>query len=179
MEIFKQILGSENYFISNFGRVKTINWRNTKREAVLKPATDKKGYLRVALSIGGKLITYKVHRLVAIYFLENPENKPQVNHIDGIKSNNVLSNLEWSTNSENQLHAVKLGLVKSKKGTTRNAPWTVGEKNYNSVLTNQIVSEIRSKFKKRIYTRKMLSIEYGVKESTIKDVVLRKSWSHV
>lgn len=179
MEIYKVINGSECYSVSNMGNVKTKNWRNTKKEAVLKPAKDKKGYLRVGLCINGNSKTFKVHRLVASAFISNPLNKPQVNHKDGNKSNNSIYNLEWVTCSENQIHAIKTGLVKIKKGYKRYAPWTVGQNNHNAILTEYKIIEIRKKFKPRVYTRKMLALEYGVKECTIKDIVLRKSWSNV
>ena len=77
---------------------------------ILKTNKNKKGYLYVVLSKNGKSKIVRIHRLVAQTFIPNLQNKPQVNHIDGIKSNNVVSNLEWCTNSENQKHAFKLGL---------------------------------------------------------------------
>lgn len=79
----------------------------------LKGSLDNKGYSRVDLKPKRSI---KIHRLVAIAFLENPFNKPQVNHKDGKKTNNHYTNLEWVTNSENQLHANVLGLRKSPKG---------------------------------------------------------------
>lgn len=179
MEKYKQIDGYENYSVSNLGNVKTKNWYGSGKEAVLRPAKDKKGYLRVALSGNKKLKSYRIHRLVAITFIPNPENKPQVNHINGIKTDNRAENLEWCTCSENQIHAIKTGLTTSRKGISRNAPWTIGENNINSILTEADVIEIRNKFRPRVYTRKMLAQEYGVKESTIKDVVIKKSWHHV
>lgn len=78
----------------------------------LKPTITKKGYLRVDLKGKG----YSVHRLVAMAFIPNPLNKPQVNHIDGNKNNNNVKNLEWCTNSENQKHAVANGLHRSLSG---------------------------------------------------------------
>ena len=73
---------------------------------------DKKGYMRVQLYLPkGITVTHKVHRLVAQTFIPNPDNKPQVNHMDGDKTNNHISNLEWVTNAENMKHAMESGLT--------------------------------------------------------------------
>jgi HNH endonuclease/NUMOD4 motif len=109
-------MGNNYYSVSNFGNIKTNNWRNTKKKAILKPAKCKKGYLRCALICNGKLKSYKVHRVVASAFIKNIDNKPQVNHINGIKHDNHVSNLEWVTNRENVNHSYKLGLQVSKSG---------------------------------------------------------------
>ena len=95
----------EQYQVSNTGLV-----RNKVTGHMLIPQKDKKGYLRVRLSLHNKKATAKVHRLVAVAFIPNPERKPQVNHKDTDKSNNCFWNLEWVTNGENQTHAYKTGL---------------------------------------------------------------------
>lgn len=95
----------EQYEVSNTGIV-----RNKVTGHILSPQEDKKGYLRVRLSLHDKKATAKVHRLVAMAFIPNPEGKPQVNHKDTDKHNNRVGNLEWATNSENQIHAYKTGL---------------------------------------------------------------------
>lgn len=77
---------------------------------------DKLGYRRAKLSYKGTTVCVKLHRLVAQTFIPNPENKPQVNHIDGNKANNNVGNLEWVTNSENQSHATRTGLKITKTG---------------------------------------------------------------
>ena len=86
------------------------------RGRVLRLKKTNAGYLTVQLLNRGRMIL--VHRLVALSFLENKENKPQVNHIDGDKTNNNLINLEWMTKSENQIHAYENGLQKSNKYNT-------------------------------------------------------------
>jgi len=126
-EIWKDISDYEGkYQVSNFGRVKGLNrYRTTKHidgkqigyiqkeslksQKKLKPKrtrNDDSCYLQVTLCKDGKVRTLSVHRLVAEEFLPNPDNKPYVNHKDGNRANNNVKNLEWTTNSENQEHAV-------------------------------------------------------------------------
>lgn len=148
----------------------------------LKPATDGSGYLRCAFKYNGKHTTFKVHRLVAECYIPNPLNKPQVNHIDGDKKNNTVENLEWCTHQENITHAIETGLFDPKDKPREkciNKTIKKGELNGCSKLTEKEVLEIREKFKPRVYTREMLALEYNVKASTIKDVILRKSWKHI
>ena len=109
-EIWKDISGYEGlYQVSNLGRIKSLERdyiaaNGSVRhiyEHYLKQAVTKKGYLRVTLLNNGQRCTKQVHRLVAEAFLENPENKPQVDHISGNKQLNIVSNLRWTTNKEN------------------------------------------------------------------------------
>ena len=103
MEIWKDIAGYEGlYQVSNLGRVKRY-YKNSK-EKILKPRSNKDGYLRVVLYKEGKSKQYLVHRLVAQAFIPNPDNKPQVNHKDEDKTNNKVENLEWMTCKENNNH---------------------------------------------------------------------------
>ena len=112
-EIWKDIFGYEGlYQVSDQGRVKSLERKVrhgrgidlTIKERILKPGTDRGGYLRVGLCDGGKQKTFKVHRLVCEAFHENPDNKPQVNHLNEIKTDNRACNLEWSTAKENCNH---------------------------------------------------------------------------
>lgn len=107
-EIWRDIKGYEGYYkVSNLGNVMSIARNGTiKQNKILKPNTDKGGYSYVCLHKKGTTKTIKVHRLVASEFVKNPQNKPEVNHIDGNKKNNEASNLEWVTSSENQLHSI-------------------------------------------------------------------------
>ncbi len=120
MELWKSIDFGTIYEVSNQGRVRSIDfydsWNRLRKGRILKHTLDKGGYSRVRLSFNSMKCSFRVHRLVAKYFIPNPENKPQVNHIDGNKTNNNYLNLEYSTNSENQLHAIKTGLKITKVG---------------------------------------------------------------
>ena len=128
MELFKFIEDTEQiYSVSNHGNI-----RNNTTEYILKPFITERGYLQVniAFSSRPKRITIDVHRLVARAFVENPYNKPYVNHKDGNKLNNIAVNLEWVTPKENNDHAVSIGLIKS------------GEDSYLAKLTEDDVLEI-------------------------------------
>lgn len=117
-EVWKDIEEYEGlYQVSNFGRIKSLNYRRTGKAKILKIAKITKGYYGIILHKKGKYKNFKTHRLVAMAFIPNPDDKPQINHIDGDKSNNCISNLEWATNSENQKHAHVNGLIKSSKGS--------------------------------------------------------------
>lgn len=93
------------YFITEDGKVFNVQ---TKR--YLKEQKNKKGYSVVRVTVNRVKKTIRIHREVAKAFIPNPENKPQVNHIDGNKDNNNVKNLEWCTNQENADHAIKNGL---------------------------------------------------------------------
>lgn len=107
MDEWRQI-GDSHYSVSPDGRV-----RNDETRKIKAPVETKDGYLRTDLYDGnGNRVIKRVHRLVAETYIPNPEDKPQVNHIDGNKKNNDVSNLEWVDNSENMKHAFKTGLAK-------------------------------------------------------------------
>ena len=101
----KYIKGYENYLVSKSGLVYSL-----KAKKLLKPTIDRKGYYKVALYNDQGKLSISLHRLVALNYIENPDNKPQVNHINGIKNDNRVENLEWVTNRENTFHAIKNGL---------------------------------------------------------------------
>jgi hypothetical protein len=113
-EIWKPVLDYEGlYEVSNLGNIRSlehvsINTKNVKqifKSMTLKPYFNNKGYLNVSLCKNGKRSTLKLHRLVGIAFIPNNDNKPTINHIDGIKTHNYVDNLEWNTYAENNQHA--------------------------------------------------------------------------
>ena len=120
-EIWRDIKGYEGrYQVSSMGRVKTVERHKSdgrrQPEAIRKTQIDHRGYEFVLLYNGERMNRFSVHVLVANAFIPNPEHKPQVNHIDGDKLNNVLENLEWVTASENQFHALAHGLLIPRRG---------------------------------------------------------------
>lgn len=123
-EIWEDVIDYEGlYKVSNVGRIKCVGKSPTgdtpfwqikllKKDKVNSQSKNKWGYLGVSLYKNGVGKRFQVHRLMMIAFVPNPENKPQVNHIDGVKDNNLLENLEWNTRSENQRHAFRIGIKK-------------------------------------------------------------------
>ena len=106
MEFWKAVKGYDGkYLVSTEGRI-----YSTKRKRHLNPYISNRGYLHVDLCINGKKESKKLHRLVADAFVPNPEDKPDVNHLDGNKTNCQVHNLEWCTKSENLRHAYQIGL---------------------------------------------------------------------
>lgn len=98
------------YMVNENGNVLSLNYRNLGISKEVKTKTDKKGYIHIRLHKDTTQKQIGIHRVVALTFLEKPSFKCEVNHKDGIKSNNNVENLEWITRSENIKHAFKLGL---------------------------------------------------------------------
>lgn len=113
-ELYLELSFFKGYKISNLG-----NLRN-KRNKLIAGSIDSDGYRRFSLYVNGKMKYVPCHRLVAIQFIANYDNKPQVNHKDGNKLNNSISNLEWVTSKENVLHSYKTGLKKPSKANLGN-----------------------------------------------------------
>lgn len=120
IEIWRDILDYEGlYQISNLGNIKSLIFKTKVREKILIPFYVGKGYLAITLCKNKIKNKFLVHRLVAFQFIENPDNKPDVNHKKGIKNDNRACQLEWCTKSENSIHSFlnKLNIPpKSKKG---------------------------------------------------------------
>ena len=170
MERWIDIKGYEGlYQISTFGRVFSIERKvktkfgtRTCKPKELKPFRLKTGYLVIELSNTSRK-KFLLHRLVAENFIENPLNKPCVNHIDGDKSNNSLKNLEWVTAKENSEHAIAKGLSD-----------TSGENHGSSKLTFDQVLQIRNGFFD--LTHKQIAEKFGVNKSRISSIRTNRSW---
>ena len=160
-ETWKPVVGYENlYLISNTGKLKTIKTNTLK--CLQK---DRKGYLYANIYKNNKSKCLKIHRAVAEAFISNPENKPQVNHLDCNVQNNNVSNLKWCTPKENSEYMVLMG------NSTR------GEKSKNSILKEKDILKIRN-LKGKMTQIKIASI-YNVNRGTINSKKKKKNWKHV
>lgn len=166
-EVWKDVVGYEDYFrISSLGRV--YSKRTSK---ILKQCKNKAGYYTISSRIGGragKAICLRIHRLIAEAFIPNPANKPFINHINGIKTDNSIANLEWVTAQENIVHAYSTGLIIPNSG----------EKCSRSKLTQIQVDTIRKRYKP--YCKKdgvrAIAKEFGLHHSIISRVVNNKTY---
>ena len=168
-ELWKTIKGYPNYKISNLGRIKRVPHKYRKTELILKYDISKGGYYRVPLSKEGKYKKYLVSRLVAMHFISNPKNLPEVNHKDGDKANNKKSNLEWSTQSYNMQHAFKTGLKTMTKG--EDCSW--------SKLKEKDVHKIRTSFYLGWANMRELAEQFKLNKTTVWEIIHRKIWRHI
>lgn len=110
-EIWRPIKGYDgDYLVSNLGRVKSLK---NKKEYIFKPYIANSGYYKVNLRKNKISKTLLVHRLMGTAFIPNPENKPEINHLNGVKTDNQVTNLEWVTRNQNIQHAYKTGLMEN------------------------------------------------------------------
>lgn len=162
----KDIPGFEGrYAVTEDGRV----W-SYKKNDFLKWMMGTHGYPYVELSCGSKKCKRcikSVHRLVAEAFVPNPQQRPEVNHIDSNRANPNIKNLEWVNRTENMAHANAKGRIPK------------GNDKTTAKLTEVEVVEIRQKYKFWEYTMKALAIEYGVSMSCIQSVLIRRTWNHI
>lgn len=166
-EIWKDIEGCEKiYQVSNKHRIKSLKRKRVSKDRILTQS-DMSGYLSVHLRSGINK-TPKVHILVANAFIPNPLNLPEINHKDGNKHNNDLSNLERCTSKENVDHAIRIGLRDS-----------IGISNGRANHTEDEIKEIRRKYATGNYTQKQLGIEYRSCQSYISCIILKKLWKHI
>ena len=171
-EIWKDIVGYEDYYqVSNQGRVKALErvvYRidgkiKVFKEKIRKSSKDGSGYLSLILSKDNVQKRHCIHILVCVHFIPNPQNKEEVNHEDGNKTNNNDWNLTWATPKENQHHARTTGLIND-----------AGENNTRAKFTNQQTIEIRSLASKM--SQRQIGKIYGVAQSTIEKIINNKSY---
>lgn len=172
-EIWRDIEGYEGlYQVSNLGSVRSLDRIDSigrhRKAKILKPSFSR-GYPYVNLCKKSKMQFYRIHRLVAIAFLPNPENKEEVNHIDGNTRNNCVDNLEWVTHSENIHHASKTNLFNMPKG----------ESHWRALLTNEEIKSIRKEYIycSREHNTRSLAKKYGVSHRTIVFIVNNKTYT--
>lgn len=170
LEKWSDVEGYEGvYQVSNLGRVKSLPRLNKRGHkisgCILKETVNSRGYSYVVFQDNRSKV---VHRLVAKAFVPNALEKPYVNHINGMKTDNRFSNLEWVSHAENITHAWESGLAKAHSG----------EKHHNAVLTNQEAEEIRILYKSKKHTHADLADLFGVSESTIQKVVSNKTYKN-
>jgi hypothetical protein len=181
IEEWKNIIGFDTqYEISNFGRVRSknryVNITEKKqrfyKSKILKQTTQRNGYKCIGLHLNKYVKIFLIHRLVADMFILNKEKKTQINHIDGNKNNNNVSNLEWCTCSENNLHR------------TRTLRYNICEAHHNAKLTQKQVDYIRE-IKKIADENKIrnwgcgkLAKEFNVSYGAISRIVNNRRWNN-
>ena len=163
-EIWRDIPGYEGlYQVSSEGLVRSV-----KREKLLRLQLNNSGYLRTNLSKQGKCKYVFAHRLVALAFLGAPEKGIDVNHIDGNKLNNRLSNLEYVTRSQNMKHARSMGLHNN-----------YADGHYNAVLTSEDALYLQIVYSQTGLRGNDLAAHFGVSARTINDVLDGKTWKSI
>lgn len=148
------------YFVDTCGNVygKTVG--------ILKPSVSRKGYLRVTLSVFGKQTCYAVHRLVATIFIPNPLDLPEVNHIDGDKTNNTIENLEWVSPKDNKKHAMEV------------LGHGYGETHSQATISTQQVIEICTMIQDKLRTIDIAE-KVGVDLDKIRSIKKGRAWKHI
>jgi hypothetical protein len=168
-EIWKNIPGYENYQASNFGNIRSLNYKRTGIIKVLKPIQNISNYLWVNVFSNNKRNRIYIHRLVCFTFLGINNKYKEVNHKNGIKSDNRLENLEWCDRKKNMQHAMSTGLFKNNHSR--------GENSANAKLTNNQANEIRQKFKNG-KNKASLAREYNVGRDCIRRLVNNETYKY-
>ena len=178
-EQWKECVGFEGYYeVSNLGRVRTVARESVKsngRKCIIKERVisqaDVKGYKKVTLKCDGVRKDMRVHRLVVMAFIGEP-SKEMVNHKDGDKANNKLSNLEWATRSENELHAYGTGL---KKSTDLHKQKTIESNKKRRTLSDETIRYIRTSK----LSQYKLAEELGISRASVGLIRQRKRYADV
>lgn len=156
-------VGGLLYRVYESGRVYSV-----LRNRLMSVRINPKGYNRINLGPKNKQFNYLQHRLIAELFIPNPENKPQINHINGIKTDNRLENLEWCTAAENMKHAKDTGLIWHPKG----------QETHNSKLKNAHVFFIRSMINMGFNQSELANL-FSINQSIVSRIKNKQNWQHV
>lgn len=177
-EVWKDVKDYEGlYEVSDHGNVRVKDREVISRwgteyvrpEKILSPDIDKDGYCVASLRKDSINKRFKIHRLVAMTFIPNPENKPTVNHKNGIKDDNCITNLEWMNHKEQRKHAEETGLFKVVRGTQCRT----------SKLNEEKVREIKRLLFESDLTQKQIADKFEVSPGRITEIKNGKSWKHV
>jgi DNA-binding transcriptional regulator YiaG len=174
-EIWKDIPEYEGiYQVSNLGNLKSYDRivffnkvKALRKGKILSLRQNKDGYLYTNISVDKKRKTIKPHRIVAKVFIQNIEKKTCVNHINGIKNDNRVENLEWVTHSENTKHAVKIGLKKGKRNGT----------SHFCKLDKKQVEEIRNIYLKGNISQLNLAKLFNISQSQVSRILRKENWT--
>lgn len=175
IEIWKDIPRFKGYYqISTFGNMRSVDrvvsrkhlHSNKIKGQLIRYYTNRDGYIYVSVSFNAKMMMVFPKREVAIAFIPNPENKPEVNIIDGNKRNLHYKNLEWNTKKENVQHSMRTGL-------------NGGEKHPSAKLKEKQVLDIRRRYSGKYGEYSELAREYGVCSNNIKDIVKGETWKYI
>lgn len=180
-EEWRDVVGFEGFYqVSSLGRVRSLDryvdgkmvngriLRSLKRGRILTQKIDRYGYPCVVLCKSGDRFDITAHRLVAIAFVHGNFEGAQVNHIDGVKTNNIPSNLEFCTSRENTVHAFAIGLQKGRKGIAHHA----------AVLTEDDVRQIKVMLSEGI-SQSVIAARFGVNSRHISRINCGHRWSHI
>lgn len=159
---FFEIPGFGDYMVSRCGLFLSVKRSKYK---ILNSSLNGNGYNVVHLFKNGKRNVFQAHRIVAAVFLGNPENKPEVNHINGVKSDNRANNLEWVTRSENRRHAFMIGLQSNCK-----------ENNPRAKITSMDADSIRKMYSSGKFTQKQIGEFFGITQMTVSAITTKKNW---
>lgn len=177
-EEWRDVVGYESsYEVSSYGKIKSIERRCASKngktrkvpERIMKPKIDRYGYSAIHLSKNGERRDFTIHRLVALAFIPNPENLPQVNHKDGDKLDNRVDSLEWCSAQYNVQHSFDNGLQKVPCGTDR--PFFK--------MSDEKVREVRKRYATEGISLVKLAKDYDICPQTLHSIILLKTWKHV